>query len=493
MKENKNIDRLFQEKFKDFEQTPREELWKNIAEKLQEKQEKKPVILPIWYKLGGVAAVLAIILTTVYFLQNSPANFTEPQITFDIEESQLPTFEMPTDSPLNHANKTLKEITETSSNSNIEEAKERESHSNNLGAMASQNTTQTLGIDTTSKNSNSEKTNSNSSNIASNKSNNEQELAHLDHKNGDETIQNQQTGNKVISSAENKNPNKTASQVASADSIKTKADEEYKTALAILSEEKNNATPEEVKIASKAGKVSISPFAAPVYYDNLGSGNPIDPSFAGNQTNSDVTMSYGIKVAYAISEKIKIRSGISKVSMNYKTQDIAYNYAIASSKISNINYEQGSENIRIASTVSRPDNYAETPHDFAPSSSLNLPRETGSLNQNFGYIEVPVEIEYSLIDKKFGLKLIGGASSLFLDENTVSVNGQSGSIELGESNNLESLSFTTNIGMGVDYQLNDKFKLNLEPTFKYQLNSFSNTSGVNPYFFGIYTGFSFEF
>ena len=80
-----------------------------------------------------------------------------------------------------------------------------------------------------------------------------------------------------------------------------------------------------------------------------------------------------------------------------------------------------------------------------------------------------------------------------MDENSVSVNGQNGSIELGESNNLESLSFTTNIGMGVDYQLNDKFKLNLEPTFKYQLNSFSNTSGVNPYFFGIYTGFSFEF
>ncbi|HAJ81880.1 MAG TPA: hypothetical protein DCO64_05510, partial [Zunongwangia profunda] len=117
MKEKKNIDRLFQEKFKDFEHTPKEDVWKNIAEKLQEKQEKKPVILPLWYKLGGVAAVLAIILAGVYFLQNSPANFTEPQITFDIEESQLPSIKTPSDSILNTANKTLEKITETSKNS----------------------------------------------------------------------------------------------------------------------------------------------------------------------------------------------------------------------------------------------------------------------------------------------------------------------------------------------------------------------------------------
>ena len=35
MKEKKNIDRLFQEKFKDFEHTPKEDVWKNIAEKLK--------------------------------------------------------------------------------------------------------------------------------------------------------------------------------------------------------------------------------------------------------------------------------------------------------------------------------------------------------------------------------------------------------------------------------------------------------------------------
>ena len=37
-------------------------------------------------------------------------------------------------------------------------------------------------------------------------------------------------------------------------------------------------------------------------------------------------------------------------------------------------------------------------------------------------------------------------------------------------------------------------KFNLEPTFKYQLNAYDNTSGnFNPYIIGVYTGFSYKF
>ena len=39
MKENKNIDRLFQEQFRDFEQTPNNQIWLNIEAEL--KKDKK--------------------------------------------------------------------------------------------------------------------------------------------------------------------------------------------------------------------------------------------------------------------------------------------------------------------------------------------------------------------------------------------------------------------------------------------------------------------
>ncbi len=61
MKERKYIDRLYQEKFKDFEATPNDAVWRSISAKLQEKEQKKVFITPFWSRMAGIAAVLAII------------------------------------------------------------------------------------------------------------------------------------------------------------------------------------------------------------------------------------------------------------------------------------------------------------------------------------------------------------------------------------------------------------------------------------------------
>jgi len=57
MSERKNIDKLFQEKFKDFEAEPSAEMWPRIEAKLKEKKDRK--IIPFWWKLSGVAAALS--------------------------------------------------------------------------------------------------------------------------------------------------------------------------------------------------------------------------------------------------------------------------------------------------------------------------------------------------------------------------------------------------------------------------------------------------
>ena len=58
MSERKNIDRLFQEKFKDFEVNPPKDAWANIEAKLDEKKKKR--VIPFWWKLSGAAAVFLI-------------------------------------------------------------------------------------------------------------------------------------------------------------------------------------------------------------------------------------------------------------------------------------------------------------------------------------------------------------------------------------------------------------------------------------------------
>ena len=59
MRNSKNIDRLFQEKFKDFEASPPPELWENIETKLKGKNKRRK-ILPIWWKTASVAAILVL-------------------------------------------------------------------------------------------------------------------------------------------------------------------------------------------------------------------------------------------------------------------------------------------------------------------------------------------------------------------------------------------------------------------------------------------------
>jgi hypothetical protein len=77
MKEQKNIERLFQEKFKDFEVAPPEMVWKNIEEKLNEKKKKRRVI-PFWFKASGIAASL-LLGFYMYTNFNTDSKFINPE------------------------------------------------------------------------------------------------------------------------------------------------------------------------------------------------------------------------------------------------------------------------------------------------------------------------------------------------------------------------------------------------------------------------------
>ena len=121
-------------------------------------------------------------------------------------------------------------------------------------------------------------------------------------------------------------------------------------------------------------------------------------------------------------------------------------------------------------------------------------KEEGLLNQKTGYLEIPVEVSYKLLDRKFGIQFITGFSSLFLNQNQVSIVSSGLTTVVGEANNLNQVHFSTNIGLGFKYSFWKSFEANFEPTFKYQINAYNaNSGGFNPYFIGLYSGISFKF
>ena len=91
---------------------------------------------------------------------------------------------------------------------------------------------------------------------------------------------------------------------------------------------------------------------------------------------------------------------------------------------------------------------------FTTGPGILFTKEQGAINQQLGFIEVPIEIEYSLVDKTFGVNLIGGFSTLFLSNNEVyAVQNNGDRTLLGEATNINDMSYSANFGIGLNYNI----------------------------------------
>ena len=272
----------------------------------------------------------------------------------------------------------------------------------------------------------------------------------------------------------------------------TKAETNKKSLLDVVNEKQSkeseiaeNEEDEDEKVLKRWG---LSPTIAPVYYNSF-AGSGIDPQFKDNAKDGEVNMSYGLQVSYAVNNKLTLRSGINKVDLSYSTSNIGFSPEIQARSIKSINYNENSAIIQVVDK-----NATRAPVTIQNEVQTKSAFTTGSINQSLGYYEVPMELEYALINEKFGLQLIGGLSTLFLDKNEIAINDGDLSTPLGSSNSLNDVSFSTNVGLGIDYKISEKFQFNLEPMFKYQLNAYKNeVSDFKPYYLGLYTGVSIKF
>lgn len=441
MKRSRKIDEIYREKLRNVETPPPADSLNNIFARLpEEKQEKR--ILPIWYKFAGVAAALAL-LVTLYNLTYT--NQTENSLTT---------------APIQEENKNNKidPVSNVYREAMLRSAIILEALKTHNNAPVARNVEEDMNVDESTKYFAGLVDNAESGEGAHHQSfspnwavtgssmsgtNSESRYSFLDYVDSDPELSGSATPEEAIAGNVPKEKNTAENDlIAAVENLDKDKDEDEKAAM--------------------KRRFSVTTTAGAIYFDNLGGGNVLDNQFADKGGSGEVTMAYGINLAYQVSEKVKLRTGVSKVSLSHQTQNVDFASAARSSAIE--------------------------------SETLNLAfSRTGYLDQHLGFIEVPLEMEYAIINKKIGLSLIGGASTLFLNENEVSLKSQNSTTALGEANNLNNVSFSTNIGIGINYNLSPQFQLNLEPIFKYQLNTFNNSSGLNPYFFGIYSGLNFKF
>nr|MCH9659688.1 PorT family protein [Bacteroidota bacterium] len=260
---------------------------------------------------------------------------------------------------------------------------------------------------------------------------------------------------------------------------------------AIVEAEETEDKKEDIKDADLRSW-EVTPNFGPVFYSSLDGGSSIDPMFTDNSQSTETNFSYGVQVSYAVNDRLSIRSGVSNVNLGYTTGDIDLATGPVSAALTSIDYG-GRSNVLTAVDKGA----LETTNGANPFDNLS-PKSTGGnnaqLSQNLTYYEVPLELNYALVDNRFGINMIGGFSTLFLGDSEVVANDGDFREVLGESNNLNSVSFSTNVGLGFNYKISKRLKFNIEPMFKYQLNPYSDSSvDFKPYYLGVYSGLSFKF
>ena len=231
------------------------------------------------------------------------------------------------------------------------------------------------------------------------------------------------------------------------------------------------------KISNKEflnGKLTVATVFAPIYVNSFGDGSGVDSQFKSNPTSGNSSYSYGVKIAYKLNNKFSVQSGVNLINLGYTTDDIYVTPGVSVLGFSNLSSDPIlSKN----ETISTKEN-----------------ENSGSLNQVFGYVEIPVEIKYNVANGKLGVNLVGGFSTLLLNKDEVFVETNNFSQSLGSSNNLRSINFSGNIGLDVDYSIRKNLYINVSPMFKIQTNTFSKNSGsIQPYYLGVYTGLNYKF
>lgn len=461
--DKKHIDRVFQERLKDFEVVPDKIVWNNIEEKLTKKKKRR--VIPIWFRYGGAAAVLLLFSVIGFQFINKKENTIKPTIETPVVKENVnqknDTFKN-TEEVVTKTTDTPKEINQNSQ----KEAYPSSTVKSSFPKIVNLSKNNVVVTSTVKK--------------AKKELNQKALVAQNDTKTANEKDEKVTSNLPVKDNKDLQLTQETA--IASNDKKITKED--------IVKAIQETANKEKELIAEATKKWSVGASIAPVQFNTLKNGSPINSSLADNPKSSNTSIAYGIKINYQVNDRLTIQSGINSVDLSYNTESVVAKVYSNELKFAS-NYIANEANIMSSNSISISNRSVASDVTASRSAAVQL---EGNIDQNFSYVEVPFEAKYAFTKTKLGVNLVGGISTYVLYKNNIILVNEEGKKALGEASNLNNFNFSANVGVDFDYKVNKKIFINMSPMFKYQLNTFSKKAGgFRPYYFGVYTGLNFRF
>jgi len=245
-------------------------------------------------------------------------------------------------------------------------------------------------------------------------------------------------------------------------------------------------TPETKKEKEDKAIAKNEKWAVEVFAGVANSENYKNDKTLGNVNDSKQSNSYGVKTKYKINKKWAVSSGVKFNELGQSIANVSYmrttNAFLTSSDYFN-------QNTTVATShITNNANYI-----FVPTNTITALKsdnvEKGKLDQNLRYLEVPLEVSYSIFNKnKTNISLNTGGFVGKLISNDMALNGSS----IGENVNANDYVYGSLLSTTVQYRIYKKTNVFVEPAMNYYINPLSEQS-FNQFQWGLNFGLNVSF
>ena len=260
--------------------------------------------------------------------------------------------------------------------------------------------------------------------------------------------------------------------------------------------------------AVKKGTWGIGGDFGPVYaYRHLAESSPILSAYLNKSENGIISFAGNFTFFYKGTKRLSVQSGLGYYRLGQEVNDVIAFRMIKSGQLA-ILESKGNDFIHVSEGKL---GYSGTPVFVANRKSpggidqvefLLTRLGTGiyepvdvQLKQDLEFVEIPLLLRYSIIDRTLGLSVIGGMGTSFLVKGQTSLISDEGTTFIGDIYELQKTNVNGTFGLGFSYKLSPSMQFRIEPTLKYYLNPVYKSPDISthPYSIGIFSGMSFYF
>ncbi|HAN18527.1 MAG: hypothetical protein A2X13_14155 [Bacteroidetes bacterium GWC2_33_15] len=116
------------------------------------------------------------------------------------------------------------------------------------------------------------------------------------------------------------------------------------------------------------------------------------------------------------------------------------------------------------------------------------------IHQNLEYIEIPLYLNYKVVDRKIDLNITGGVGANMLVGNNVYLISGNNKENIGKTNGVKTMNYSGIFALGLEFPLLRNLSFRLQPAVKYYINTVNPDSDIesHPYSFAVFSGFNFS-